>query len=371
MGFELTETQKDIQKAAREFAEKEFDLELASELDRERRFPKAIFEKACRLGFIGIDYPEEYGGQSFGLFENILVIEEFTRKDSGIGISLSLADMGSSIILRHGSEDQKKRFLVPLVQGKSISAVALLDSSPEGDQGPALPSVEPYSEGYILNGGKTRIVHGSLASTITVIPKSVALIVERDWEGVKFLGLKKMMGMRISSVHEVTFDHVKVPKECVISWGEGETSPLTTYRRVHRIKTAAQALGIAQGAFDQAVKHAKEREQFGRKIIQFQGIQFMLAELLTSIEGARSLAYRAAHDYDPDTKEDEELSCMAKLFATDVAVKTAIDSIQIHGGVGLMREYPIERMLRDAKTIQNLDESNLIQKALIARKIIS
>jgi alkylation response protein AidB-like acyl-CoA dehydrogenase len=204
-----------------------------------------------------------------------------------------------------------------------------------------------------------------------VLSKSAALIVERDWEGVKFLGLKKLMGMRISSVYEVTFDHVKVPKECVIPWDRDGTSPLTTYRRVHRIKTAAQALGIAQGAFDQAVKHAKEREQFGRKIIQFQGIQFMLAELLTSIEGARSLVYRAAHDYDTDAKESEALSSMAKLFATDVAVKTAIDSIQIHGGVGLMREYPIERMLRDAKTIQSLDESNLVQKALIARKIVS
>jgi alkylation response protein AidB-like acyl-CoA dehydrogenase len=177
-----------------------------------------------------------------------------------------------------------------------------------------------------------------------------------------------MMGMRISSLHEVTFDHVKVPKEYVISM-DG-TSPLTTYRRAHRIKTAAQALGIAQGAFDQAVKHAKEREQFGKRIIQFQGIQFMLADLLTSIEAARSLVYRAALGYDAGTKEGEELSSIARLFATDVAVRTAIDSIQIHGGVGLMREYPIERMLRDAKTVQNLDESNLVQKSLIARRII-
>lgn len=363
MQFELTDTQKDIQKAAREFAEKEFDPDLALELDRERRFPKAIFEKACRLGFVGIDYPEAYGGQAFGLFENVLVIEEFSRKDSGIGISLSLADMASSVILKHGDENQKKKFLTPLTQGKLISVVALFESSRTS------PSIEPCSEGYVLDGGKTLIANGSLANVIAVLSKSAAMIVERNWEGVRFLGLKKMMGMRISSVHEVTFDHVKVPKEYVIS--TDGTFPLTTYRRVHRTKTAAQALGIAQGVFDQAVKHSKEREQFGKKIIQFQGIQFMLAELSTSIEAARSLVYRTALDYDAGMKEGEELSSMAKLFATEIAVRAAIDSIQIHGGVGLMKEYPIERMFRDAKTIQNLDEPNLVQKALIARKIIS
>ena len=149
-----------------------------------------------------------------------------------------------------------------------------------------------------------------------------------------------------------------------------EKIPLTTYHQVHRIKTSAQALGIAQGAFDRAVKHAKEREQFGRKIAQFQGIQFMLAELYTQIEAARSLVYRAAYDYDVQSPDLEKISCVAKLFATEVAVRTTIDSIQIHGGVGLMREYSIERMFRDAKTIQNLEETNLVQKALIAKKII-
>ena len=142
MQFELTDTQKDIQKAAREFAEKEFDLDLALELEKEGRFPKSIFEKACQLGFIGIDYPEQYGGQSFGLFENVLVIEEFTRKDSGIGIALSLADMGSSIILKHGNESQKKKLLVPIAQGKAISTVALIDSSDGKTQEPVMTKAE-------------------------------------------------------------------------------------------------------------------------------------------------------------------------------------------------------------------------------------
>jgi alkylation response protein AidB-like acyl-CoA dehydrogenase len=377
MRFELTDTQRDIQKAAREFAEKEFDLDLALELEKEGKFPKSIFEKACHLGFIGIDYPEQYGGQSFGLFENVLVIEEFTRKDSGIGISLCLADIASSIILKHGDESQKKNFLIPVTQGKSISIVALIDSSHEKNQEPIIKKAEAYQEGYVIIRGKAWVIHGSLARTIVVLcetldpSKRIALIVEGDWEGVNVLGLKKMMGMRISSVHEIAFDQVKVPKDHVIQWGNGGTDPLMTYYHVHRIKTSAQALGIAQGAFDHAVKHAKEREQFGRKICQFQGIQFMLAELYTLIEATRSLVYRAAYSYDVKSSDLETISSVARLFATDVAVRTTIDSIQIHGGIGVMKEYSIERMLRDAKTIQNLEETNLVQKALIAKNIIS
>jgi len=375
--FELTDIQKDIQKAAREFAEKEFDPDLALGLEKEERFPKSIFEKACQLGFIGIDYPEQYGGQSFSLFENVLVIEEFTRKDSGIGISLSLADIASSIILEHGDESQKKNFLIPVTQGKVISTVALIDSSHEKNQEPTIKKAEAYPDGYVINRGKAWVIHGSLASTIVVLHEPldstipIALIVEGDWRGVNILGLKKMMGMRISSIHEIAFDQVKVPKDHVIQRGNGEEDPLTTYRHVHRIKTSAQALGIAQGAFDHAMKHAKEREQFGRKICQFQGIQFMLAELYTLIEAARSLVYRAAYSYDVKSSDLEKISSVARLFATDVAVRTTIDSIQIHGGVGLMKEYSIERMFRDAKTIQNLGETNLVQKALISKNIIS
>ncbi len=375
MRFELTDTQRDIQKAAREFAEKEFDLDLVLELEKEGRFPKSIFEKACQLGFIGIDYPEEYGGQSFGLFENVLVVEEFTRKDSGIGIALSFTDIGSSIILKYGDESQKKNFLVPVTQSKAISTVAIIDSSHGKHQEPLITKAEAHPNGYVINEGKAWVIHGSLAQTIVVLcetsdhEKPIALVVKGDWGGVNILGLKKMMGMRISSISEIAFDHVKVPKDHVIHWEKGEKDPLTTYRHVQRIKTSAQALGIAQGAFDQAIKHAKGREQFGKKIVQFQGIQFMFAELYTLIEAARGLVYRAAYDYDVNTKEVERISSVAKLFATDVAIRTTVDSIQIHGGVGLMREYSIERMLRDAKTIQNLEETNLIQKALIGEKI--
>lgn len=377
MRFELTDTQRDIQKAVSKFAEKEFDTDLALELEKECKFPGSIFEKACQLGFIGIDYPEQYGGQSFGLFENVLIIEEFTRKDSGIGISLSLADIASSIIIKHGDESQKKKFLIPITQGKAIFPVALIDLSSQKNKEFVVKRDEAYPDRYIINKGNAWVIHGSLAKTIAVLcdtadpAKRIALIVEGNSEGVNILGLKKTMGIRMSPVHEIAFNQVNVPEDHVIRWKNGEKDPLSIYQNVHRIKTSAQALGIAQGALDHAVKHAKEREQFGRKICQFQGIQFMLAELSTLIEATRSLVYRAAYSYDVGSSELEKISSVARLFATDVAVKVTIDSIQIHGGVGLMKEYSIERMLRDAKTIQNLEETNLVQKALIAKSITS
>jgi alkylation response protein AidB-like acyl-CoA dehydrogenase len=372
--FELTETQRDIQKAAREYAEKEFDPDLALELDRDGKFPETIFENACKLGFVGINYPEEYGGQSLGLFESILVIEEFCRKDSGIGISISLADMASSLIFRHGDEKQKMHFVVPVTQGKVTNTVAVTDSFNVRTR------AEREGSDYVVDGKKAFVLGGPMESIIVTfcqVPSdsdsetsgAVMLIVKRDQKGVTLSERKRMMGVRMSSFHEVSFDQVRVPKDLRIGEEGRAGEYLPSFFTEQRVKTAAQALGIAHGAFERAVRHAKEREQFGRKIGQFQGIQFMLSETLTQIEAARSLVYRAALSCDAGSMEGERLSSMARLFAADMAVRTTLDSIQIHGGVGLMKEYSIERMFRDAKTIQNLGETGLVQRALIGRSI--
>jgi acyl-CoA dehydrogenase len=372
--FELTEIQRDIQKAAREFADKEFEPDLALELEREMRFPRSIFEKACRLGFVGIDYPESFGGQSFGLFESILVVEEFTRKDSGIGIAMSLADIGSGVVLRHGDEGQRKRFLPSVAQGKSLLPGGVVDSPRTGGGSPISEHLTPKGDGIIFSG-TSWIPLGSLSDCMVIVGPptragmSPAMIVNKKWEGIVFSEAKKTMGMRIAPVAEITFREVEVPGDHLLSAPDQICDPRTTYRHIHRIKTAAQALGIGQAALDRAVKHAKEREQFGRRIAQFQGIQFMLAELYTQIEAARSLVYRAACGYDLKSPEVEKISSAAKLFTTEMAVRATLDSIQIHGGVGLMKEYSIERMLRDAKTIQNLEEGNLLQKTLIGRRV--
>jgi acyl-CoA dehydrogenase len=378
--FELTDIQEDMQKAAKKFAEKEFDSDLALELDKEGKFPKALFEKACQLGFVGIDYPEEFGGQALGLLDNVLVTEEFCKKDSGIGTSIGLGDLASGIILRHGSEGQKKSCVVPVTQGKAINTVAVMDPFEGGNAVPA--KAEATASEYVVTGKKTFVINGPIANTLVVFcevhpapdPKSVrsvALIVDRNQEGVKVLDRKRMMGLWMVSVNEVSFDRVRVPKDRVIGEPDKGAEILNAFLIEQRIKIAAQAVGIAQGAFTRAVKQSNEREQFGRKISQFQGIQFMFADLYTQIEAARGLVHRAAYSYDTKSSDLERMSSVAKIFAADVAVKTALDSIQIHGGGGLMREYSIERMFRDAKTIQNLIETNLAERALLGKSVSS
>ena len=308
MQFDLNEIQRDIQKAAREFAEKEFDPDLALALDREGTFPGTIFERACRLGFVGIDYPEAYGGQSLGLFENVLVTEEFCRRDSGIGISIGMADRASGLILRHGNEEQKKRFIAPVTQGKATNSVAVADSFNVRTQARAEGS------GYLVNGKKPFVLTGPGESIIVLLCEipadpnpevsgAVMLIVRKDQEGITLSERKRMMGARMSSFHELSFDQVRVPEELRIGEVGRAMEYLAAYLVEERIKTAAQTLGVAQGAFDQALKHAREREQFGRKIGQFQGIQFMLSEMLTQIEAVRSLVYRAARSCDAASPE--------------------------------------------------------------------
>ena len=376
MQFELTDIQEDMQKAARKFAEKDFDSDLALELDREGKFPKSLFEKACQLGFVGIDYPEEFGGQALGLLDSVLVTEEFCKKDSGIGTSIGLGDLASGMMMRHGSEGQKKSYLVPVTQGKAINTVAVMDPL----EGPA--KAEATDSGYVLNGKKAFVINGSIANTLVVFcevhpapdPKSVrsiALIVDKSQEGVKVLERKKMMGLWMVSVNGISFDRVQVPKDRVLGGADKGAEVLNSFFIEQRIKSAAQAVGIAQGAFTKAVKQSNDREQFGRKISQFQGIQFMFADLYTQIEAARNLVYRAAYSYDTKSSDLERMSSVAKIFATDMAVKAALDSIQIHGGGGLMREYSIERMFRDVKTIQNLIETNLVARASLGKSVSS
>ncbi len=305
MQFDLNETQIDIKKAAKEFAEKEFDPDLALTLDKEGFFPKAIHEKACKLGFVGIEYPEEYGGQNFGLFENILVTEEFTKHDSGIGIALSLGDMGSCIILRHAHEDLKKRFLPSLAQGKSISTVSNLILNTDAN----IDLSKLSSGDYEIKSGKAWAINVSSANLLIIICEPpffqdpIAFIVETGSKGIDISIPKPTMGLKMSQVREIQFNGVNVPKENVIVSEDVDTNPFKTYQNFYNIKTSAQALGIAQSALDQAIKHSKGREQFGRKIIQFQAIQFMLADLYILIEAARGLVYRAATAYDENEKK--------------------------------------------------------------------
>lgn len=343
MNFELTKQQKDIQSAAREFAQGEFDKEVALEHELSHEFPFEIWRKACKLGLIGIHFPEEYGGQGYGVSENMLVAEQFCRTDSGLGTCLILANFGSEIILRGGSEEQKRRYLLPLTKGEAISAAAFT----EPDRGSDISrlSTAALKEGghYTINGVKTLISNGTIADYVIVLCQTdpdvipshrgqSLLIVERDREGFEAREIGEKMGIRMTSTAELSFNEVKVPEENLIGQENRGFYRTMEFFDESRILVAAQALGIAQGAFDRALNYAREREQFGRKIAQFQVTQHKLADMATKIETARLLSYKAAWNFDQG-RIDPKLTSMAKIHAPRVAVEVCQEAIQIFGGM--------------------------------------
>lgn len=380
MNFELTKQQKDIQSAAREFAQGEFDKEVALEHELSHEFPFEIWRKACKLGLIGIHFPEEYGGQGYGVSENMLVAEQFCRTDSGLGTCLILANFGSEIILRGGSEEQKRRYLLPLTKGEAISAAAFT----EPDRGSDISrlSTAALKEGghYTINGVKTLISNGTIADYVIVLCQTdpdvipshrgqSLLIVERDREGFEAREIGEKMGIRMTSTAELSFNEVKVPEENLIGQENRGFYRTMEFFDESRILVAAQALGIAQGAFDRALNYAREREQFGRKIAQFQVTQHKLADMATKIETARLLSYKAAWNFDQG-RIDPKLTSMAKIHAPRVAVEVCQEAIQIFGGHGYFLEHEVERFYRDARITEIYEGTTEIQKNTIAKALI-
>ena len=376
MPFELSEEQRDIQKAAREFAEGEFLLEVALEHDLSQKFPKEIWKKGCQLGFIGIHFPETFGGQGCGVFENILVTEQFCRKDSGLGIALSFSDFASEFILRFGDERQKRQFLTPITKGKAISSGAFPDfeNGDLGDLGIVAKNEKNY---HIVNGKRNFFVNGLEADWFVVLCQTKfdarqnngsysLLVVERGTEGLEILSSGEKMGIHMTSLADVTFSNVRVPLENRIgSEGQGFSQTMK-FLEENKIEVAAQAVGIGQGALEQAVAYAKKRIQFGKPIIENQGLQWMLAEMAIQIEAARAFLYTVAHRFDPGDDQIGPHTSMVKVFASDMAMRVSTDAVQILGGYGYMEDYPLERMMRDAKSTQIYPRENQIQKMVVA-----
>jgi len=380
MPFELNEEQRDIQKAAREFAEGEFLSEVALEHDLSQKFPKEIWKKGCQLGFIGIHFPETIGGQGYGVFENILVTEQFCRKDSGLGIALSFSDFASELVLRFGNEAQKRQFLTPITKGKAISSGAFPGPENGWDaKGPG-PLAERDKIFYILNGKRNFFVNGLEADWFVVPCQTESdakqshgdhslLVVERGAEGLKILSSGEKMGLHMTSLAEVAFSNVRVPIENRIgSEGEG-FSKIMKFFEENQIEVAAQAVGIGQGALEQAVAYAKKRVQFGKPIIENQGLQWMLAEMAITTEAARAFLYTAAHGFDRGDDQAGLLASMVKVFSSDVAMRVSTDAVQILGGYGYMEDYPLERMMRDAKATQVYPGTNQIQRTAVANSL--
>jgi len=380
MDFELTDEQKDIQRAAKEFAQGEFDRELALELERDHAFPKSIWKKACELGFIGLHFPEAYGGQGLGILENALVVEEFCRQDSGIGIALSLADFSSEVILRFGSEAQKGKYLPPLTRGEAISAGAYTEPDHGSDITRLSTIAVRKGAEFVINGTKTFTTNGTLADHFVVLCQSnpdavppyrgmCTLLVERGTPGFDATELGDKMGIRMTSTAELSFSDVHVPSENLIGQENRGFYQVMEFFDESRIEIAAQALGIAQGAFERALAYAKERRQFGQRIADFQVTQHKLADMYTKLETARLLTYKAAWNFDLG-RVDPLLTSMAKMHAGRVSVEIADEAIQIFGGYGYITEYEVERFYRDAKIMEIYEGTREIQKNTIASSLI-
>jgi len=355
MNFELSDEQKDIQKAAREFAQGEFDPDLALELDERGEFPESLWKKAAQLGFIGMHYPEELGGQGLGFLENLLVIEAFCRVDSGIGSALSTVDLGSEVILKFGSEGQKKQFLTPLIKGEKRLGVAFGESEDEKDLSSISTVSERKGEEYSLRGRKRFVLNASLVDSFITLCKEpnegwTTLIVDRARDGIEVHRVEKM-GLKMISFGDLLFNGVRVSLANRLgSEGEGLSQVGHCYQAMG-LRSAAQALGTAQGALDRATQYAKQREQFGRTLSQFQVIRHKLAEMAVGIEVARWLAYKSATEYDQG-KTDPLSFSITQLEVGRRLVKGVDEALQIFGGYGYMAEQAIEHYFRDAWAIE-------------------
>ena len=376
MEFELSKSQKEIQKAAREFAKGEFDKELAMELEKKHEFPTKIWKKAAELGFIGIHFPEKYEGQGMGVIENILVAEEFCRMDSGIGAAVVLAGFAAENILRFGSEELKEKFLPKVALGEMLCGGCFTEPNHGSDITRMDTSADRDGSEWVINGTKTFITNGCLASFFTVLCQTdhnikpshkgqSIFLVETDRPGVSATEIGDKMGIRMMSTAEVTFNNVRIPETNLIGKeGKGFYQVLEFFDE-SRILIAAQALGTAQGAFDRALDYIKQREQFGKKIGQFQVSQHKIADMATKIELARLITYKAAWNFDQG-RIDPKLTSMAKMYAARTAVEVADEAIQLLGGYGYMLDYEVERFYRDAKITEIYEGTKEIQKNTIA-----
>jgi butyryl-CoA dehydrogenase len=378
MDFSLTEDQKMLKTMIREFAEKELEP-IAAQIDEESRFPAESIKKMAELGLMGIPFPDKYGGSGAGVIEFAIAVEEISRVCASTGIIyLVTAGLAGKPIYQFGNEEQRQRFTVPIAKGEKLACFALTEASAGCDAAAIETTAIRRDDGYVLNGTKLFITNGAEADIVLVfatVDKSLgyrgiaAFIVEKGTPGFSVGKLEHKLGIRASSTAELVFEDCFVPEANRLGdEGKGFRLALEAIDS-SRISIAAQALGIAQGAFDKALAYAKERQQFGQPIANFQAIQWMLADMATQIDAARLLIYRAAYLEDkglPFTKE----AAMAKVFAPEVAMFVTTKAIQIYGGYGYVKDYPLERYFRDAKITGIYEGTDEMQRMTIARSLI-
>jgi alkylation response protein AidB-like acyl-CoA dehydrogenase len=383
MQFQLTEEHLMIQKAARDFAQSEC-LPGVIERDEHQKFPREQVLKLAELGFMGMMVSPDYGGAGMDTISYVLAMEEISKVDASVSVSMSV---NNSLVCwgleKFGSEEQKLKYLVPLAQGRKNGELhigAFLLSEPEaGSDATSQHTIaEDKGDHYILNGTKNWITNGSTASIYLVMAQSDVskgsrginvFIVEKSWPGVAVGAKENKLGIRGSDTHSITFTDVKVPKENRIGGdGFGFTFAMKTLAG-GRIGIASQALGIASGAYELSLKYSKERKAFGKEIMHHQAIQFKLADMATRVECARLLCLKAA--WEKDQHLDYTLSSsMAKVFASETAMWVTVEAVQVHGGYGYVKEYHVERLMRDAKITQIYEGTSEVQRIVISRSIL-
>lgn len=377
--FKLDDQLKLIQQTIREFAEKEIVPNIMK-WDEEQIFPREIFTKLGEQGFMGILVPEEFGGAGLGYTHYALVVEELARYDPSISLSVAAHNgLCTNHINLFGNKEQKEKYLINLAQGKFIGAWCLTEPTSGSDAG-SLKSLARKENGkYIINGSKTFATHGSVGEVAVVFAKTnpdkgkkgiSAFIVETNYPGYIILKKENKLGCRASDTAQLSFENLEVPFENLLgNEDEGFINALQVLQG-GRISIAAMALGLAEGAFEAALKYSKEREQFGKSISEFQGIQFKLADMKTMIEASRLLVYKAAYLKDQGNDVSYEAS-LAKLYASECAVKITEQAIQIHGGYGFTKDFAAEKFYRDVKLTTIGEGTSEIQKLIIARTILS
>lgn len=378
MNFKLTEEQELLRKTVRDFAENEIGPK-AAEMDEKEDYDWSLWDKMAEMGLTGIVFPEKYGGAEMDYISYALATEELARVDASSSVVIAAhTSLCSWPIYAFGNEEQKQKFLVPLAEGKKLGALGLTEPSAGSDAGAVKLSAVPDGNDYILNGTKTFITNGGKGDIYVVIVSTdktkkhrgtAAFVVEKDTPGFTFGKKEHKLGIRASYTYELIFENCRVPKENMLgSDGEGFKIAMATLDG-GRISIAAQAVGIAQGAYEQALAYSKIREQFGRPISANQGIQWMLADMHTRIEAARLLTLHSAYLRDAGQPHTEE-SAMAKLYAAECSMWVTVKAVQIFGGYGYSREYPVERMMRDAKITEIYEGTSEVQRIVIANSIL-
>jgi butyryl-CoA dehydrogenase len=373
MDYLLTEEQQMLQDLARQISNERIKP-IRAELDETETFPWDIMNDLAQADLCGTVIPEEYGGLGLGCLENVLVLEALAMGCVGVATTYAASFLGAYPLLLYGSEQQKQKYIAPLAKGEALAAFALTEAQAGSDAGAIAATAVKDGGYYVLNGTKQWITNAGEAEIYTIIALTdrtkgargaSAFVVEKSDPGVSFGKKEKKMGIRASTTREVILEDCRVPADRLISKeGMGFIITMKTLDNA-RPGAGALAVGLAQEALDEAAVFAKERHQFGAPIIHFQAVQHMLADMATKVEAARALVYAVARYIDTKPKDYTKVAAMSKLFPTDMAMQVTVDAVQVMGGHGYMREYPVEKMMRDAKILQIYEGTNQIMRNII------